>query len=357
MEFDAVLIPSRRATSVARGWWHERTVNDELDASVAACPDRIALSATRVDDRATTRFTYREMATMADRIAVGLSRLGVARNDVVSLQLPNWWQFTLTYLACARIGAVLNPLMHIFRERELSFMLSHSRSKVMIVPKLFRGFDFEHMMIGLTSSLPDLRHVVVVGGEMDGKPGPNSFEALLSGPPWELEVDAREILTRDRPGPDDVTQLLYTSGTTGQPKGVMHTSNTLLANIVPYAEAMRLNRGIAVPPSVDRGGRDRRLSGPASGRAGLCGRGFATGRATRFAGHRRVSEVAQGGRAVRPGTSGGARRAARDASGQSAEVQAARGVARERRVQSARGLRCNAWLAAWGGQASLIGDW
>lgn len=244
MEFDAVLIPPRRAQSIARGWWRERTINDELDACVAACPDKVALSATRVDDGTTTRFTYREMATMADRIAVGLSRLGVARNDVVSLQLPNWWQFTLTYLACSRIGAVLNPLMHIFRERELSFMLNHSRSKVMIVPKLFRGFDFEQMMSGLKSGLPHLQHVVVVGGKADGKtdarPGANSFEALLSGPQWELEADAREILTRDRPGPDDVTQLLYTSGTTGEPKGVMHTANTLLANIVPYAAAMRL---------------------------------------------------------------------------------------------------------------------
>ncbi len=91
------------------------------------------------------RFTYRELATMADRIAVGLSRLGVGTNDVVALQLPNWWQFTLIYLACSRIGAVLNPLMHIFRERELSFMLAHGQAKVAIVPKNFRGFDHEAM--------------------------------------------------------------------------------------------------------------------------------------------------------------------------------------------------------------------
>ena len=66
---------------------------------------------------------------MADRIAVGLSRLGVGRNDVVACQLPNWWQFTLVYLACSRIGAVMNPLMHIFRERELSFMLRHGEAR------------------------------------------------------------------------------------------------------------------------------------------------------------------------------------------------------------------------------------
>lgn len=240
MEFDAVLIAPRRAQSIARGWWPERTINDALDACVVQCPDKTALTAVQVEDGVTTGFTYREMASMADRIAVGLARLGVERNDVVSLQLPNWWQFTLTYLACSRIGAVLNPLMHIFRERELSFMLNHSRSKVLIVPKLFRSFDFEKMADGLKSSLPDLQHVVVVGGETEGQPSANSFEALLSGPHWEREPDAQAILTHHRPRPDDITQLLYTSGTTGEPKGVMHTANTLMSNILPYAEAMRL---------------------------------------------------------------------------------------------------------------------
>lgn len=236
MEFDPVLIAPRRAQSVAQGLWHDRTINDDLDACVASSPDKLALTAVRAESGATTRFTYRELATMADRVAVGLTRLGVGRNDVVACQLPNWWQFTITYLACSRIGAVMNPLMHIFRERELSFMLRHGEAKVVIVPKQFRGFDYEQMVTGLQPSLPDLKHLVVVGGA-----GSNSFEALLSGPAWENESDAHGILTRHRPGPDDVTQLIYTSGTTGEPKGVMHTANTTMANIIPYAKRLRLD--------------------------------------------------------------------------------------------------------------------
>jgi cyclohexanecarboxylate-CoA ligase len=235
MNFDAVLLPPRRVRMLAQGLWHDRTLNDDLDACVAACPDKLALTAVQVETGATTRFTYRELAGMADRIAVGLTRLGVGRNDVVACQLPNWWQFTLAYLACSRIGAVLNPLMHIFRERELSFMLKHGEAKVLIVPKTFRGFDFEQMAMGLQPGLPDLKHVVVVGGA-----GANSFEALLSGPAWENEADAKDILTRSRPGPDDVTQLIYTSGTTGEPKGVMHSANTVRANIIPYAQRLQL---------------------------------------------------------------------------------------------------------------------
>jgi len=235
MEFDAVLLPPRRAASITQGLWHDRTINDDLDACAADYPDKVALTALQVESGSVRRFTYRELAAMADRIAVGLSRLGVGRNDVVAVQLPNWWEFTLTYLACSRIGAVLNPMMHIFRQRELSFMLKHGQAKVVIVPKVFRGFDHEQMLEGLKSDLPKLAQVVVVGGI-----GPNSFDALLSGPEWELAPDAQRILGANRPGADDVTQLMYTSGTTGEPKGVMHTANTVMANIIPYAERLQL---------------------------------------------------------------------------------------------------------------------
>ena len=117
MEFDAVLIQSRRANSIFQGLWHDRTINEDLDACASICPDKIALTAIQAETQKVIRFTYRELSNMADRVAIGLSKLGVTRNDVVACQLPNWWQFTITYLACSRIGAVMNPLMHIFRER------------------------------------------------------------------------------------------------------------------------------------------------------------------------------------------------------------------------------------------------
>jgi cyclohexanecarboxylate-CoA ligase len=235
MQFDAVLLPPRRAESIARGYWPDRTINEYLNACLAECPDKLALTAIRVEAGDARRFTYREMATLADRIAVGLTRLGVGRGDVVAMQLPNWWQFSLLYLACSRIGAVLNPLMPIFRERELSFMLRHGEAKVLVVPKTFRNFDHEAMARGLQPSLPSLKRIVVVDGG-----GADDFDNLLTVPEWEKAPDARSILMQSRPSPDDVTQLIYTSGTTGEPKGVMHSANTLMANILPYAERLRL---------------------------------------------------------------------------------------------------------------------
>jgi len=235
MEFDAVLLGPRRAASVARGFWRDRTINDDLDACLAACPDKTALTAVRGETGDTRRFTYREMAALADRIAVGLARLGVGRNDVVAMQMPNGWRFTLLYLACSRIGAVINPLMPIFRERELSFMLNHGEAKVFIAPKLYRGFDHESMARSLQAALPSLQRVLIVEGG-----GADDFDAALTTPEWERADDAQHILARNRPGPDDITQLIYTSGTTGEPKGVMHSANTLMANIHPYAERLKL---------------------------------------------------------------------------------------------------------------------
>ncbi|EON20607.1 cyclohexanecarboxylate-CoA ligase [Cupriavidus sp. GA3-3] len=235
MDFDAVLIAPRRAASIAARHWHDRTVNDYLAACVRDRPDAPALTALSLDSGSMTRFTWRELARMADRVAMGLSRLGIGAQDVVSCQLPNGWHLTVLYLACSRLGAVLNPLMPIFRERELSFMLAHAQCKVAVVPQLFRGFGHAQMLQGLREALPALRHIVVAGGD-----GADSFEALLSGPAWEYEPDAANILLRSCPGPDDVTQLIYTSGTTGEPKGVMHSANTLFSNIVAYAERLRL---------------------------------------------------------------------------------------------------------------------
>lgn len=237
MEFDAILLPPRRAASVAQGHWSDQTLNDLLDAAARACPERMALTALRSDAAEPRRFRTLELAAMADRIAVGLARLGVGRNDVVAMQLPNWWQFTLLTLACARLGAVINPMMPIFRERELRFMLGHGEAKVFVVPAQFRGFDHAAMARSLQAELPALQHVVVVGSG-----GADDFETLLSGPAWERVHDAEAILHRSRPGPDDIVQLIYTSGTTGEPKGVLHSANTLLANIRPYAERLGLSR-------------------------------------------------------------------------------------------------------------------
>lgn len=241
MNFDPVLIAPRRKAMIAAGLWQDKTVNDHLDACLIGRPDQLAITAYQVESGTATRLTYRELGRMADRVAVGLTKLGVAKGDVVACQLPNWWQLPVIYLACARIGAVFNALMPIFRERELQFMLGHAEAKVFIVPDAFRKFAYEPMARDIQAALPTLKHVVIIGATQDGRPAANSFEALLSGPSWEDSPGAHDILTSHRPTGDDVMQLVYTSGTTGEPKCVMNTANTAFASISNYAERLHLD--------------------------------------------------------------------------------------------------------------------
>jgi cyclohexanecarboxylate-CoA ligase len=116
-------------------------------------------------------------------------------------------------------------------------MLHHCEARILVVLETFHGFDYAAMARALQPQLPTLTRVVVVDGRGTGA---DDFDALLTTPAWEREADAADILTGHRPGPDDIAQLIYTSGTTGEPKGVMHSANTLLANILPYAQRMRL---------------------------------------------------------------------------------------------------------------------
>ncbi|HAC59652.1 MAG TPA: cyclohexanecarboxylate-CoA ligase, partial [Rhodobiaceae bacterium] len=233
--FDPVLTRKRVEAMNAGGFWPGKTAAGYLDGCIAEMPDKTAVVDFNSMTNEATRLSYRDFGKIVERIAVGLAELGVEKGDVVSCQLPNWWQFTALHLACVRIGAVTNPLMPIFRERELSFMLGLAESKVLVIPRAFRSFDYPAMVANIRAGLPQLKNVLVIGGD-----GETSFEKVLLDTPWEQRRDAGRLFAARRPDPDDVTQLMYTSGTTGEPKGVMHTSNTLLSNILICAERLGL---------------------------------------------------------------------------------------------------------------------
>ena len=229
------LTPERRQSMVELGAWNDKIITDYLDEAVASAGDKAAIITYRMADGSRVELSYRELNEKVTRIAAGLAELGVRKGDIVSCQLPNWWQMTALHLACVRIGAVLNPLMPIFREHELEFMLGMAESKVLVVPQTFRKFDHGAMAHELKPSLPKLAHVLVIGSE-----GEDSFERVLLERAWEDEVDTAALFRERRPSGDDVVQILYTSGTTGKPKGVMHTSNTLFSHIRPFAERLAL---------------------------------------------------------------------------------------------------------------------
>ncbi|MBH5390813.1 AMP-binding protein [Bradyrhizobium diversitatis] len=220
MGFDA----AKHAQSMrSQGFWIDKNFDEFLQASVTSTPDKLALLAYRADrPNEPVRLSYHELADRIARAAASLKRLGIGRGDVVSVQLPNWWESAVIALAAFRVGAVVNPLMPIFREHELNYMLGFAETKLLVVPKSFRGFDHEEMAQALKAAQPKLEHVIVVDGM-----GANSFRQALLASDDRLEAPP--------PGevgalpPDQMAVLMFTSGTTGSPKGVMHCLNTLLA--------------------------------------------------------------------------------------------------------------------------------
>jgi cyclohexanecarboxylate-CoA ligase len=224
---DPLLLGEERlALERSRGLWPGRVITDYLDRWVAEKPDALALVSWREEQGALLRLSYRELAGRAARAAHALASCGVGRGDVVAFQLPNCWQFLAAHLGCVRLGAVSNPLMPIFRHRELSFMLRHGEARVLIAPARFRGFEHGALARRLGAELR-LSRVLLADSE-----GEDSFEAVLGA------AGEDPCARGARLQPDDVMQLLYTSGTTGEPKGVLHTSNTILSAVREYAKRM-----------------------------------------------------------------------------------------------------------------------
>ncbi len=225
---------ARRAAMTEKGLWRDETLLDHFRCNVGRFPNKVAVIATRAEQGDETQLTYADLDRLSDRVAVGLARRGVGEGDVVSFQLPNWWQFTVLHLAALKLGAISNPLMIIFRERELTFMLGLAETKVLVVPAKFRNVDHRAIAKAVQAEVPTLTHVVVVDGDGDGD---EAFDRLVADDASAAELAA---LAAHELSPDAVIQLLYTSGTTGEPKGVSHTSNTMLSNLMPFADRLHL---------------------------------------------------------------------------------------------------------------------
>ena len=228
----ANLIPAAdRARYRAAGLWRDTVLTQALDRWADAAPDKPAIVECRKDG-GITRLTYAELRERTDRIAAGLAAEGVRAGDIVSLQLPNWWEFTALYLALARLDAIINPIMPIFRAHEVVRILGDTASRLLVIPATFRRFDHQAMIAELMPRLPALERVFVV----DGAPI-EPFRAF--GDLWARPSAAPQ---RTPPDPDGVTELLFTSGTTGSPKGVLHSHNTLLAPVFACADRLGLHQ-------------------------------------------------------------------------------------------------------------------
>ncbi|MEP7350838.1 MAG: AMP-binding protein [Sphingorhabdus sp.] len=212
------------------GYWRDQTLGDMAYALAEREPDALVLL--NVDGAATRSAVLEE----ARSLSVAMMELGLMQGDVISFLTPNWREAAVINLAAALSGLVINPIVHIYRDAEVGLMLADCGAKLLFVAGSFRGFSYADMVERLLPSLPELAHVVLVREQRDG---------MLS---YDMLVDSGQGIAFNRPNvdPRSVKLLLYTSGTTGRPKAVLHSHNTLTRALDSGGQHWGINPGDAI---------------------------------------------------------------------------------------------------------------
>lgn len=197
-----------------RGLWVHTTLADALRSAAQASPRRITL----VDGD--IRLDCATLYTQANALAAALLAR-MPSGSVVSFMLPNWHEAAVIYLGATLAGMVVNPILPSLRDHDLRFILDDAGTAMLFVPHSYGGHDYPAMLDRVAAALSRPPEVVVLRGEA-GRHTP--YDSLLQRPaPGAAVLPALD--------PDSVRMILYTSGTTRRPKGVLHTHNSMHALI------------------------------------------------------------------------------------------------------------------------------
>lgn len=199
------------------GYWHDEVVGDLLATHAGERPEAIAI----VDGE--TRLSWAALYRLSRRVALHLRELGVEPGDAVALQMPNWFEYVVAHYGIQLAGAVVVQLGADWRSAEMAYGLGVGPAKAAIVPRAFLDFDYPAALQELRPRLPNLTHVLVARGAAPA--GCLSLDDMLADA-IEDRI-APESLAACRPSADQIVRIVFTSGTTGLPKAIMHTNNTL----------------------------------------------------------------------------------------------------------------------------------
>ncbi|MFD3736903.1 AMP-binding protein [Streptomyces sp. NPDC058629] len=240
-EASAVVPEGRAAEYRRRGWWREQTFLDDLHRQARERPRRLAIAGRRVAESRTDTLDYAELNRLTDRFALALLDLGVRRGDFVAVQLPNRWEMVPLIFASIRIGAVIIPISPICTEEELRHRLALTEARVCITLAEWSGTPLAEIASRLLGELRSLKHVLVVDGPLPE--GTLPFHQHFVEAKREEQAGAADRLAGLALGADDPFVVLFTSGTTGLSKGVLHSQNTVHSAVRGYVDAFGAGEG------------------------------------------------------------------------------------------------------------------
>jgi acyl-CoA synthetase len=224
------------------GYWGDKTLLDRLDEHARAHPEAEALvdpdNRTALAGGAPKRFTWAEMLQAIDRIAVGLKNIGIGKDDVILVQLPNIAEGILVYFAAARIGAISSPLSMMARAHELTGAIKVTGARAIVSLAEFGQFDHDKMIRDTQKEFPALEHRILAGDQ--SRDGAESLELWLAA-----SADTRGLDTSVT-GPNDVFTICWTSGTEADPKGVPHTHNEWVSLARVVVEGCQMTPGFNI---------------------------------------------------------------------------------------------------------------
>jgi acyl-CoA synthetase (AMP-forming)/AMP-acid ligase II len=198
----------------ASGTWRDTTLLGELDIQARQRPDKVFVT------DSSSSLTFAQLRGAALRLAAGLERSGIGAGDRVAVQLPNWTEFAVIAVALSRLGAIMVPIMPIYRHDDVRFILDAAAVKAVFTAGEFRQFDHARMFLDLARAGAPLQSVIVV--RADGLPdGAAGYDQVLASAGAEPAGDGV--------GPDEPFVIVFSSGTTARPKGCLHTFNTYCA--------------------------------------------------------------------------------------------------------------------------------
>ncbi|HXC77369.1 MAG TPA: AMP-binding protein [Candidatus Acidoferrum sp.] len=196
---------------MSAGLWDSVTLAAAVSRHAASRGGKVAV----VDQLGERRHTYSDLDRDSNRIARYLRRNGVRPGDVVGVQLPNWYEMVVIAVGIFKAGAVINPMLPGYRSKELRYMLQVGEAKVIFTPGVYRGFDYLAMVEDIRDELPSLVAHVVVDG-IGGRATTYSEAMAIDAPAPHPDQQIAE----------EVSELIFTSGTEAEPKAVMHTEQT-----------------------------------------------------------------------------------------------------------------------------------